>query len=343
MQTLESAPIGSGARQVTALGLGTTALANMYAALDDDAAAATLDAAFDAGIRYIDTAPAYGSGLAEQRVGAWLARRDRDSVVISTKVGNSLRPISAEEAAGGLFENALLAAPYMDFSRDAILRSLEESLSRLRTDRVDMVAIHDPDEAASIEPGVDPYARSHFREAMEETYPVLDELRSQGVIGAVGVGMNGWEMLVDFAKAGDFDYFLLAGRYTLLEQESARTLLPLCAERGISVVIGGPYSSGILATGAVEGARFNYAPAGPDVLERVRRIEAVCARHAVPLRAAALQFPARHPAVTSVIPGARTADEVRENIELFTAPIPGDLWSELVAEGLIDASVGSPV
>ena len=334
--------IGRSALTVTSLGLGTTALANMYAALPEAEALATLDAARVEGVRYFDTAPAYGSGLAEQRLGTWLTANDRDAVVVSTKVGNSLRPVSAQAAAGSLFQGALHAEPYMDFSRDAILRSIDESLTRLQTDRIDMVAIHDPDEATSIDLSADPYARSHFREAMNETYPVLDDLRSQGVISAVGVGMNGWHMLVDFARAGDFDYFLLAGRYTLLEQESARELLPLCKEQGISVVVGGPYNSGILATGAVDGARYNYAPAPEPVMNRVRRIQALCAEHSVPLRAAALQFVAAHPAVTSVIPGARTAEELRENVALLKRPVTPHFWAGLRAARLVADDIPLP-
>lgn len=338
-ETLPTSRIGATDVEVTRLGLGTTSLANMYAAIDDATASATLDAARAAGITYFDTAPAYGSGLAEQRLGAWLAGRPRTGLTISTKVGNVLRPATAEElAAGSLFAEAPPLVPTKDFSRDAVLRTLDESLARLQADRVDMVAIHDPDDAASIEPGADPYARSHFRAAMDEAFPALDELRAQGVIGAIGVGMNGWQMLRDFAQAGDFDYFLLAGRHTLLEQEAARELFPLCRERGISVVVGGPYSSGVLATGAVEGARYNYAPAPPDILDRVARIERLCAEHDVPLRAAALQFCAAHPVVASVIPGAQTPAEVAENVELFTREIPEGLWTALADAGLVDAA-----
>lgn len=321
--------------RVSALGLGTTALANMYEAVDPAAASATLDAAWDAGVRYFDTAPAYGSGLAEQRLGAWLASRPRDEITLSTKVGNTLVPLADGESGPGLFPGALPAQPVPDFSRDAILRGLEASLERLGTDRVDMVAIHDPDGAASIEPGVDPYARSSFRQAMDECYPALDELRGQGVIGAVGVGMNGWQMLVDFAEAGDFDYFLLAGRHTLLEQEAQQRLFPVCEERDISLVIGGPYSSGILATGAGPDARYNYAPAPPDVQQRVAAIERVAARHGVSLRALALRFTVGHPVVASVIPGARSVGEVEENVALFAESIPDGVWDDLVEEGVI--------
>lgn len=330
-----SAAIGRTDVRVSALGLGTTALANMYAAVDPADASATLDAAWDQGIRYIDTAPAYGSGLAEQRLGAWLASRPRGEITLSTKVGNTLVPLADGEEGPGLFPGALRAQPVPDFSRDAILRSLEGSLERLGTDRVEMVAIHDPDGAASIEPGVDPYARSSFRQAMDECYPALEELRSQGVIGAVGVGMNGWQMLVDFARAGDFDYFLLAGRHTLLEQEAQQQLFPVCEERDISLVIGGPYSSGILATGAGPDARYNYGPAPEDVQQRVAAIERIAAKHDVSLRALALRFTVAHPAVASVIPGARSVAEVEENIALFSQEIPDAVWDELVDTGLL--------
>jgi D-threo-aldose 1-dehydrogenase len=335
MSVLPTATIGRTTVRVSALGLGTTALANMYEAVAPASVGATLDAAWDAGVRYFDTAPAYGSGLAEQRLGAWLQSRPRDEMTLSTKVGNSLVPIPEGDEGPGLFPGALPAQPVPDFSRDAILRSLEQSLERLGTDRVDMVAIHDPDGAASIEPGVDPYARSRFREAMDECYPALDELRSQGVIGAVGVGMNGWQMLVDFARAGDFDYFLLAGRHTLLEQEAQQELFPVCEEREISLVIGGPYSSGILATGPGPDARYNYAPAPPDVQERVAAIERVAVKHGVSLRALALRFTVGHPAVASVIPGARSVAEVAENAALFAAEIPDEVWDDLVAAGVL--------
>ena len=209
-------------------------------------------------------------------------------------------------------------------------------------DRLDIVLIHDPDEARSIEPDWTPGERGYFDQVMAETYPALDELRQQKVIKALGLGMNQWQMLADFARAGDFDAFLLAGRYTLLEQESLRELLPLCLERGVRIVIGGPYNSGILAAGAVEGAYYNYAPAPEDVLEKVRHIEAICARHEVPLPAAALQFPFGHPAVATVIPGARTVAEVAANVDCLERAIPADYWAELKEEGLIDAEAPTP-
>jgi D-threo-aldose 1-dehydrogenase len=224
-----------------------------------------------------------------------------------------------------------------DFSRDAVLRSIESSLERLGLSSIEMVAIHDPDESLFLSAGHDPYFRSHFKEAMEGAYPALAELRAQGVIKAVGVGMNQWQMLCDFAEAGDFDYFLLAGRYTLLDQDSMARLLPLCEAHAISLIIGGPYNSGILATGAIAGTTYDYRPASPEILARVRGIEAVCARHGVALQAAALQFPLHNPRVASIIPGARSIAEVEANLAFLHQPIPGDFWAELKAEGLIHA------
>ncbi len=206
-----------------------------------------------------------------------------------------------------------------------------------------MIAIHDPDEAVDVGGGVDPFSHSHFRAAIDEAFPVLAELRSQGVIKAIGVGINQWQMLCDFAVQGDFDYFLLAGRYTLLDQDSMARLMPLCAERGISVIIGGPYNSGILATGARLGATYDYRPAKPAILEKVARIEAVCQRHRVSLQGAALQFPLHHPQVASVIPGARSMAEVEGSVRLLNEPIPPQFWEELKSERLIhrEAPTGS--
>jgi D-threo-aldose 1-dehydrogenase len=328
---------------VTELGLGGAPFGNMYRAVDLTDAIATVHAAAEAGLRYIDTAPAYGFGLSEKRIGEGIAALPRAEFVISTKVGYRLVPVDpAEQTPSGLWDKPPPMRSVFDWSRDAVLRSIEGSLARLNTSTIEMIAIHDPDESVFLKPGDDPYARSHFREAMDGAYPALAELRSQGVIKAVGVGMNQWQMLCDFAEAGDFDYFLLAGRYTLLDQDSLTRLLPLCEQRSISLIIGGPYNSGILATGAVPGATYDYQPAAPDLLQRVRRIEAVCARHGVALQAAALQFPLHNPAVASVIPGARSIAEVETNLDFLRQPIPADFWAELKAEGLIDPAAPTP-
>lgn len=295
------------------------------------------------GVRYFDTAPLYGYGLSELRLGKGLARYPREQVVVSTKVGWALVPLEpGQQQAIDIFAQALPFCGVMDYSRDAILRSLEESLNRLHLDRLDLVLMHDPDEALSLQPGRDPSEANHFDDAMKNAYPILDDLRRQGMIRAIGVGMNQWQMLSDFAHAGDFDCFLLAGRYTLLEQEPLHTFFPLCAKKSVSVIIGGPYNSGILATGAIEGAYYNYQAASPQVLDRVRQIEEVCVRHGVALQAAALQFPFGHPAVTAIIPGARSVRELRANATYFAQKIPADFWAELQQLALLDPTAPVP-
>src|SRR5260370_28452791 len=229
------------------------------------------------------------------RLGQGLSRYMRDDVTVSTKAGYTLEPLPPGEQSWDLFQDSLPFRLYVDFSRDAILRSLSESVERLRTDRLDIVWMHDPDEANSIKPGADPYEVTHFARAMDEAYPALDELRSQGIIGAIGVGMNQWQMLEDFARAGDFDCFLLAGPYTLLEQSALGSFCPLCTHKRISMSIVGPYSSGILATGAVTGAYYNYAPAPASILDRDRQIRPARHDHSVALPAPASQFPPTPP------------------------------------------------
>ena len=327
---------------VTTMGLGGTGLGNMYRAVDPADAIATVHAAFERGLRYFDTAPVYGFGLSETRLGEAVRSLPRREIVISSKVGYDLVPIAPSDLKPTLWDQPPAFRADFDYSRDGVMRSLEGTLNRLGTDYVDMVSIHDPDEAIDFGPGQDPRARSHFREAMDGAYPALDALRSQGVIKAIGVGINQWQMLSDFVVAGKFDYFLLAGRYTLLEQEPLDTLLPVCAARGTKLIIGGPYNSGILAVGAKAGATFNTKPAPPEILERVRLIEGVCERHGVALPAAALQFPLGHPLVVSVIPGARSIAELDGNLAYMRQPIPAALWANLKSEGLVAAAAPVP-
>jgi D-threo-aldose 1-dehydrogenase len=341
MNPLQRHLIGMTSLAVTALGLGGGALGNLYAAMSDENALATIDAAYRGGVRYFDTAPLYGYGLSERRVGMAVSRYPRHEVVISTKVGRVLAPRATRDP-NDAFVDAPAFDAVFDYSRDAALRSLEESLKRLQTDRVDIVFIHDPDESVT-QRGADPYAKSHFNEVMAGAYPALAELRAQGAIKAIGAGMNQWQMLSDFARAGDFDCFLLAGRYTLLEQTAAHTFLPLCAEKHISVIIGGPFNSGILATGVTANTHYEYRTPPPQIVERVRQIEAVCARHGVSLPAAALQFPFGHPAVAAVIPGAASPNEVRANSAYCQQPIPTDFWAELRHLKLLDEAAPVPV
>jgi len=337
--TLPTRTLGRTGIELTTLGFGSTGLGNMYRAQSEEGAMAAVDAAYRAGIRYFDTAPLYGFGLAEHRIGA--ARRRMGDVVLSTKVGWRLYPRGAADgpgsAADSLFDHPAPFTPRIDYSYDGTMRSFEDSLHRLGTDRVDILFLHDCDRRNH----GDAY-RDRFREAMAGAYRALIALREQGAVRAVGAGLNEWEACQEFAEAGDFDCFLLAGRYTLLDQASLDSFLPLCQQRGIGIILGGPYNSGILATGAVEGAMYDYAPAPPDILERTRAIERICLRHAVPLRAAALQFPLSHPSVATVIPGARDVAEVEENLRLMAHPVPYALWLELRQAGLIRCQAGLP-
>jgi D-threo-aldose 1-dehydrogenase len=296
------------------LGLGTAPLGGLYEALSDEEGHRVVEAAWDAGIRFFDTAPLYGSGLAEQRLGAVLRTKPRDEFVLMTKVGRVLRADAAPDP-DQTFKGMPPLNPVFDFSDEGVMRSVEESLTRLGMDRIDVLLIHDPD--------------NYFDQAMTGAYRALDRLRSEGTITAVGAGMNQAEMLTRFAREADFDVFLLAGRYTLLDQSGARELLPLCLERGIAVVAGGVFNSGILADPR-PGAHYNYRVAPPELIERAHQIAAICERHGVELKAAAIQFPLRHPAVTSVLTGCRSVSELNENLSIFQSPIPDELWAEVV-------------
>jgi D-threo-aldose 1-dehydrogenase len=340
MRATDTRPLGRTKLRVTILGLGTATLGNLYAPVTDADAAATLTAAFDSGLNFVDTAPFYGHGWSEHRVGEALRNRKRDGIVLSTKIGRLLQPKDpAKGIDGGVFAAVLPFEPMFDYSYDGVMRSLEDSLQRLGTHRVDVLLIHDVDRWTH---GSQEASDRRIKEVMEGGYKAMVKLREAGVIGAIGAGLNEWDTCQTLAEISDLDCFLLAGRYTLLEQESLKTFLPLCAKRKIGIFLGGPYNTGILATGAVSGAMYNYAPAKPDILERVRKIEAVCRRHEVTLASAALQFPLAHPAVCAVIPGAKTAAEVKRNIATVEAPISADLWAELKQEKLIAADAPVP-
>lgn len=341
MATIDKRRIGSTSLTVSEIGFGGAAIGNLYTPISDNDASAAVRVAYDAGISYFDTAPLYGYGLSEHRLGTALRSVDRDSFVLSTKIGRMLRPTPAAEIDPGIFPGCLPFAPFFDYSYDAANRSIEDSLQRLGFDRIDIVLIHDVDVWTH---GAQEAADDRFREVMSEKggYRALAELRDAGVIKAIGCGVNEWEACEKFARAGDFDCFLLAGRYTLLEQEALNSFLPLCVEKGISVIIGGPYNTGILATGAVKGAYFNYKPADAAILDRVSKIEAICRRYGVSLPAAALEFPLHHPAVVSVIPGCRSAAEIEQNIETYQIDVPSDLWSELKREGLLREDAPTP-
>lgn len=325
--------LGNGGLAFTELGFGTAPLGNLYRAIPDDDAHAVLEAAWDAGIRYFDTAPQYGYGLAETRLNRFLRGKPRGDYVLSTKVGRLLRAATEKTRAGqGKFFEVPARAEIFDYSYDGVMRSLEFSLERLGVDRVDILFAHDLDRFTQ---GSAEALQAKLEDLMAGGYRALCNLRDQGVIRAFGAGVNEWQSCQWMAERGDFDLFLLAGRYTLLEQEALDSFLPLCTARGIGIVLGGPYNSGVLATGARPGAFYNYAPAPPEILSRVARIEAVCARHGVRTVDAALQFPLRHPAVVSVIPGGQGLGEMASNLAAARAAIPPALWADLKAERLM--------
>ena len=325
---LETVALGRSGLRVSRLGLGTAPLGNLFTEVPESDADATVDTALAAGITFLDTAPHYGLGVAERRLGRRLARLPRERFVLSTKVGRLIRPLEAGETADPEGFVATPAAKRVwDFSRDGVRRSLDESLDRLGLDRVDVALVHDPD--------------AHVQEASEQALPALAELRDKGVVRAIGAGINQAEMLTRFVRELDLDLVLMAGRYSLLDQRALAELLPACAERGVAVVIGGVFNSGLLANPG-PGATFDYAPAPPELVERAGHLQAVCARHGVPLRAAALAFPFGHPAVANVLVGARTAAEVQDAVAMLGRPVPADLWTELVAEGLLPDHIPTP-
>lgn len=329
--------LGNGGLDFTELGFGTAPLGNLYRAITDEEAHAVLTRAWDAGVRYYDTAPLYGLGLSETRLNRFLRGKDRDSYVLSTKVGRLLN-VTTPEARDGLdkwFEVPARAEVY-DFTYDGVMRSVDFSLARLGVDRIDILYAHDLD---LFNQGTQAVLEARLNELMNGGYKALLEMREQGVIKAFGAGVNAWEPCEWLAERGDFDLFLLAGRYTLLEQTALDSFLPMCVDRGIGVTIGGPYNSGILATGPKPGAFYNYDPAPPEILERVARIEAVCTAHGTRMVDAAFQFPLRHPAVVSVMPGGQGLDEMESNIAAERAQIPEALWVALKAEGLMRKDV----
>lgn len=317
-RTLPRRPIG-----LTEISLGCAQLGNLFRAITDDQAHATVDAAWEQGIRYFDTAPHYGLGLSERRLGAALAGRPRSEYILSTKVGRLLEPISppGEHDDEG-YDVPATHRRIWDFSRDGIIRSLEQSLDRLGLDAVDIVYLHDPDE--------------HRSEVLDTAYPALEELRAQGVVTAIGAGMNQTEMLADFARLTDMDVFMLAGRYTLLEQSALNVLLPTCEERRIGIVAAGVFNSGLLSRHTPpDDAKYNYVDAPMDLLARARRIAEICERHGTSLPTVALAFPLAHPSVTSVCVGSRSPQQIEGNIHSYRSAVPDAVWTELKEEGLL--------
>ena len=327
MNPLDKAEIGSTGVMVTRLGLGGAPFGSMPIDAAEQRSIESINKGLELGIGFYDTAPFYGAGRSERYYARGLSEADRGTYVLSTKVGRVLNPVDAAPGQD-IYRDLPQMEVAFDFSRDGVLRSFEESLKRLELDRIDILLIHDPDD--------------YHQQAVDEAFPALAELRSQGVIGAIGAGMNFCEPLAQFGREADFDCFLLAGRYTLLDHSGLDDLLPLCEEKGMSIILGGPYNSGVLASDLGEGTTYFYQSTPPEVLEQARKIKAVCDRHDVPLKAAALQFGLAHPAVAATIPGAVSAHEVQENVNMVSFDIPDDLWAELKHEGLLPENAPTP-
>ncbi|MGN6327161.1 aldo/keto reductase [Pseudolysinimonas sp.] len=313
-----------GGLELTEVGLGMAQFGNLYRETTDAEVAGAIDAAWDAGIRYFDTAPHYGLGLSERRSGRELAGRPRDAFVLSTKVGRILEPSpsTADRMDDEGFAVPAAAVRRFDFSRDGIRRSVEESLERLGLDRIDILYLHDPDD--------------HLEQAFGEGAAALIELREEGLVGAVGAGMNHAAPLAELIRRADVDVVMCAGRYTLLDQEAERELLPLALDRGVGVVAAGVYNSGLLSRPEpADDATYEYGPAPAELLDRARAIARICRAHGVTLPEAAIAFPLRHPAVVSAVIGARTASQVGQTVERAAAVVPDALWEELATAGLV--------
>ncbi len=330
-------PLGRSGLPVSTLGFGAAPLGDLYARLDEALAVATVEAAIAGGVTLIDTSPLYGHGLSEHRIGAAVRRAGRDGIALSTKVGRVAEPFAGRGDGSG-YLGGLPHGMRFDYSYDGAMRSLEQSALRLGVDRIDIVLIHDVDVWTHGEAMIE----QRFGEAMNGAYRALEALRASGAVKAIGVGVNEAAMCERFARAGDFDTMLLAGRYSLLEQPALASFMPLALEKGIGLMLGGVFNSGILATGPVATAKYNYNPAPPEILARVAAIQAVCTRHGVPLRRAALHFPLGHPAVASLVMGAVSPAEVEDQIAELSQPVPAALWAELKAQGLLGADVPVP-
>jgi D-threo-aldose 1-dehydrogenase len=341
MTTLKRRKVGTTKLEVTELGLGGAPMGGFRATISDAEAMALTDAAYADGVRYFDTSPFYGYGRSELRMGAALRERPRDEYVLSTKIGrvmHAMRP--GEKPPADFRDNGLPGfAPVFDYTYDGVMRSLEHSHLRLGLARIDIALIHDVDFWTTRDRAV---LDERFKTVMDSGFKALDELRRAGIIGAIGVGINEADTSLRFIQAGDFDCMLLAGRYTLLEQGGLAEFLPECVKRNVSVILGGPYNSGILTGGVQPGATHDYVAAPAHLIEKAQRIEAVCRRHGVELGAAALQFPLFHPAVCSVIPGALSVAEAKQNIVRLSAKIPVEFWSDLKREKLLDPAAPTP-
>jgi D-threo-aldose 1-dehydrogenase len=341
MKATDKRALGRAGMEVSVLGMGGAPLGDLYEQIGEKQAQETIETAYGLGIRLFDTAPLYGRGFSERWIGG--ALRDRlcgdNDVVLPTKITRYLVPAAAGSIDCGIFQGGLGFEIILDYGYDGTMLSLEQSLERLSVNHIDIIHIRDVDRGCA---GSEEEYQRQFRASRDGAYRALDEMRSDGVIGPISVGVNEVAPLLDFAKAGTYDCFMLAGRYTLLEQEGLDVLLPLCIERNIGIIIAGPCNSGILATGAKAGAMYNYAPAPQEILDKVLQIEVVCERYGVPIAAVALQFPLAHPALRATVPGASSPREVIMNATLLETPIPADLWAELKHVKLVREDAPTP-
>ena len=324
--------------EVSILGFGSAPLGDIYEYLDDEMAVTAVETAAQLGVTFFDTAPLYGQGIAEHRVGTGLRRAKLKEYILSTKIGRILKPAPHGRTKTSRFIGGLEFDIVHDYSYDGVMQSFDNSLMRLGLPKIDILLIHDADPwAHGPEEGPKKY-----QEAMTGAYRALDQLRSDGTIKAIGFGTNDPIYAAKFLRDGDFDCFLLAGRYSLLEQPALNEVLPLAISKNVGVILGGVFNSGVLATGAVNRSKYNYAPASENILEKARKIEAVCQSYSVPLSAAAMLFCLGHPQVSSLALGAVSPDEVASNISAIKTTIPNSLWSDLKTEGLLDASAPTP-
>lgn len=337
-RTLPERTLGRTGLKVTTLGFGCAPLGDIYEVLDDQTALDTVAAAADAGITLFDTAPFYGQGMAEHRVGTILRRQPRDSFVLSTKVGRWMKPAPQGRTRTSRFVGGLEFDVVPDYSYDGIMKSVEHSLIRLGLPRIDVALVHDAD-AWNYDAET---AEKLFRQVLDDGQKALEKLRGEGTIKGYGLGLNQPDFAARYLREGDFDCLLLAGRYSLLEQPALEEVLPIAGQKNVGVMLGGVYNSGILATGAFEGAKYNYKPAPPEILEKVRRIERVCQAHGTALATAAIHFCLGHPAVAAVVLGAVKPEEVRQNVAAISKPVPAALWADLRSEALLPENAPIP-
>lgn len=326
-EPLSRAPLGRSGVEITRIGLGSAPLGGLFTPVSEADAEATIARAWDLGVRTFDTAPLYGFGSAERRMGSVLRDKPRDSFVLSSKVGRLLRRRDRPPREDRLYKDTPDERPVFDYSYDGVMRSVDESLERLGLDRIDILYIHDPD--------------NHHDEAIDGAFRALDRLRSDGSVRAIGAGMNQHEMLARFAKEAPFDCFLLAGRYSLLDQGALAGLFDICLGKGIGVVLGGVFNSGILAA-PLAGATFDYREADPALIARAKRLDAICRAHGADLKSAAIQFALAHPAVSGIVLGSRTPGEVEENLGVAHQAVPAAVWQEIRRESLVDAKAPLP-